>query len=392
MKDVVVDKGTMTRLLRIKHRKGVIESPVRAFNASSGERGFFSGLGVAGGIYEIYINLRVDKLLRIKRDRKLEEEFAYRINRRVKLAGEKDLIVVIPNIEMKLDSVGAGENLGEYIAKLVNVPGADVVSTLSFYRVNEDLALKIFRGFLKTIVAISNGDIALLVPYVSEEKREKFIEIYFNYAERFDNLLYNFIFADYNGSNPVGKFPYHNSLVSLTRGLEEAMGEPVLLYGVNIKYSRVSQKYDSLPARDLASPYLGVDVLGPNHRRPVLPEEIAYKMDPLDSKIINLYDYTYVSLRNASTVKGDQFGLMRSRVNDILKYKGDLRKLELHVKLFNAESILMEMQNIKAIIKERYQVRDYLRGKNGLVQDKRFLRALNSLASKFGTGKLTEFL
>ena len=86
-------------------------------------------------------------------------------------------------------------------------------------------------------------------------------------AYKNDRLLLNFLYVDYNGSNPISKYALHNYVLGYTWALQEEADEPVAMYGVNVKHSKVSQKHDEIPARDLAVYFAQADLFGENHKR-----------------------------------------------------------------------------------------------------------------------------
>jgi len=185
-------------------------------------------------------------------------------------------------------------------------------------------------------------------------------------------LILNFICVDYYGSNPITKYTHHNFALKLSKTLERQINEPVVLYGANIKYSRVIHKYEEIPARDLASPFTGIDIVGPNHRRPIVSRQIAPLLKQ-EKKIISPTKYTYMavnkSLRERSTLPELNEGKITASI--LLKAMENPIKLDRVIEAYNAEKTAIELYNIRNIFKRQENIKQYLYNKHGIKTDQK---------------------
>ncbi|ADM27584.1 hypothetical protein Igag_0756 [Ignisphaera aggregans DSM 17230] len=341
------------RALRIKHVKGSLETPVYAVSVTDIDQKLIKREDLKG-VVEVYIPLRLEKLEDMNRALELEQQFEYRVNSYMRKAPYDQLIVVVPLVEGVQGrelSVDDASSYGKYIAELVVNSRADIVCTPIFYRIAEKYIDILVERFLDTMTAYSIG-VALSIPYTSRETREKLINIYLNTVNRNSRALLNFLCVDYNSSNPIYRYTLHNYVLGYVKELQEEIDEPVAIYGVNVKYNRVAKKYDELPARDLVSYFVQLDIFGGNHKRRPIPGEVAERLRAGESiwkqKLLNRNRYTYISLDRMT--KELELAIPEAKLVEKLIAEGFNRSyVEKIVKHINIRNILSEVDILRPL-------------------------------------------
>jgi len=361
-------QDVLCRVLRINYGRGSFETPIRVLNVHQEGR-FLASRGIRG-IAEIYLQFSFKRIEELSGNYRKQEELARRIRTYISRYGGQNMTILIPSIEDRPDRAPSlpPKDLGCYIAELMCFPDVDLVTMPIFYRVNEKLIPQIIDGFLEATSAFKTN-IALALPEVSRECKKEILHLYQEHMERNSNLLINFICMDYNGSNPINKHVDHNLLMWIVNVLEREYEENVIVYGINVKYSKVGRKYERITARDLLAPYLGVDIIGPNHRRPIIAKEIAEtlrKVPYTEKKVLDIDRYLYVNLEVCARERKDARvkGLARASYKLMSK-----KAFGLLLNVYNASEYLVELNNVRSLINEGVSLYDYVTHKEGLVQD-----------------------
>jgi len=388
------------RVLEISHFRGTFYTPVRVLHGNSREDKVITSKDCRG-VVEVYARLTPNKLKRLWSDLDEELLFTYKIRRAARKALDYELVIALPEIEAKPDSRFRNPvKIGERILELLGAVEIDVLCTPIFNRVNERYILPIIRGFLEAASTIGKP-IALSIPEVSRDLCDKIVKVYFDMATKNNNLLTNLICVDYDGSNPVTRYSKHIFALKLSKEIEKDIDEPVIIYGVNVKFSKVSHKYDEITARDLVSPFIGIDIIGPNHRRLILSEDIAdiVKQRSVEKKILSITNYSYLNIEKALTLRSSLPELQWGNVtiNDVIigRMSGK-SKLEEAVRLYNAEKMALEVARVRGIfLEENIDARKYLFEKPKIKTDRIVRKRVEKcirLISRYRSRKLTDFI
>ncbi|RLE52044.1 MAG: hypothetical protein DRJ33_04645 [Candidatus Methanomethylicota archaeon] len=361
-----------SRSLKIMHSRGSFVTPIRALKAKGVESLEIDERELRG-VVEVYASFTLSKLENARQNVIREQTIERGLQSASAKAYDNEAVIVIPNVEAigPQTSISNPEKIGEYVAELIAIRRADLVFSPMFYRVNEKYILEILDGFLNAASTLSKP-VALTIPYVSKQVREEVTEKFLKKSNIYNNLILNFICVDYYGSNPITKYTHHNFALKLSKTLERQINEPVVLYGANIKYSRVIHKYEEIPARDLASPFAGIDIVGPNHRRPIVSRQIAPLLKQ-EKKIISPTKYTYMavnkSLRERNTLPELNEGKITASI--LLKAMENPIKLDRVIEAYNAEKTAIELYNIRNIFKRQENIKQYLYNKHGIKTDQK---------------------
>ena len=358
----------LCRALRVDYARGSLETPTRVLNVH--QEGKILIRRDINRVAEIYLQFSFERLEAMFNDFKKQEMFARRLRMLVSRHSRQNMVVVIPSIEDRPSRAPSmsPKDVGCYIADLVCFPDVDLVTTPIFYRVNEELIPQIVDGFLEATGVFKNK-IAFALPEASMECKRTMLNLYQGYLDKNDNLLINFICMDYNGSNPISKHVDHNLLLRLVKAMEIEYGSEVVIYGINVKYSKIGRKYEKITARDLLAPYLGVDIIGPNHRRPIIAKEVAetlHKVHFYEKKVLDTNRYLYVNLR---VQVEEQRNPRLDKLFMISRKSISKKEFEALLNAYNAVEYLAELHNVKKLIKEKGSLYDYVTRKEGLLQD-----------------------
>ncbi len=353
----------------VRHPRGSLTAPTIAVKVR-----FREMVGEGPHITELYREFTPRGLRNAMGDVRAADRFRNSIVRDLRRAGPSDLVIAIPCL---VGGKGAGwgslspEQVGHYVFELIAAPRVDVICTPTFFRVEEGYALEVFKWFLDA-ASTATKPVALTVPYVSRDARVKLVGSFLEFLEDAESGLHNIICVDYGGSNAISRYDLHNFVLRLVRGLRAQTGEDIMIYGVNMKFSRVTSKYDEVPARDVVSTYGGVDILGPNHRRPVLAPNVLNNVKP-ESKLMLFQEdtYTYVSLGGTQ--------IPRFLVN---RCSGNVERRV----LFNVENsvrIYNELKRVRTLLSSGESLKEYLLGKKGVIEDKRSVTLLDKYRREY---------
>jgi len=180
-------------------------------------------------------------------------------------------------------------------------------------------------------------------------------------------------------------------VLRLVKIIEDQLNQNILLYGINVKYSKFAQKYEKLPARDIASVFGGLDIIGPNHRRPVISRDVAdilKRKGMVEKKVLDLSQYAYILIRNYlkdQEVYEEIEKVFKVKIDKIISAKNE-RESETMLKAYNAERLATELRNLSSIIRaNEIDPKEYLLSKNAIKEDKIIIRRLNNFVSMYTT-------
>jgi len=345
----------LARALEVSHSRGSFRTPAYAINAFDIDRKLLNEEDLPG-VIEILKVFRPEQLENLSSDISLQEKYEYYMINYMRRIPSNQLVIAIPLLEGGQGYTFSYDEISKYsdfITELMVNHRVDLICTPAFSRIPEDHIPIFIEKFLEAMASYSKN-VALTIPYASRETRVKVAETYLKWAGKNNIALLNFLCIDYNGSNPITKYSYHNYVLRYVQLLEREVGEPIVMYGVNVKYSRVSKKYDELPARDLASYFAQVDIYGSNHKRRPIPGEVAEKLGAEESakkqKLLNRNRYTYVSLdkihKDPSLKPPD---INAEIIEQLLKAPRNTSRFERLVKLINIKTTIEEAKILRKL-------------------------------------------
>jgi hypothetical protein len=345
------------RALEIRLGSKAVTTPAYAVNVADIDQKLVRREDLCG-VVEVPLSFKPEKLSKLHNSLDYSEQFTYRVNSHVNRIPDNQLAIAIPILEDKKGyTLGTKEaaSYGTHIAELVSNPRINIVCTPVFHRIAEANIDVLVKNFLDTMTSYEVG-VALSIPYVSREAREKLVRLYLEAVDKNNRALLNFLCVDYNGSNPISKYALHNYVLNYIRMLQEEIGEPVAIYGVNVKYSRIARKYDKLPARDLASYFAQVDIYGANHKRKQVPKEVAEKARAEETlwkqKLLDRSKYTYVSLNNVLT-DIEQATPETALLKELIEKHYHRTYLEKTIKRINVRNTLREINILRPLFSGR---------------------------------------
>ncbi|MEM0005053.1 MAG: hypothetical protein QXN97_06955 [Desulfurococcaceae archaeon] len=378
-------EDSLARILRVETRRASFITPNHAVSLN-----VIDNIDLTSehfkGIAEIPFEIRLDNADKIIESSKLRERKASRFKYLLNKAPDDQVIVAIPILNRgKLNVEQLEESkLREYIQQFVEIlvaPRVDIVCAPVFQRLPEKIYVKIIEEFVDYI-SLLNVIVAPSIPYTSRATLSEITRLYERVAGKVSNFTVNFLCVDYNGSNPVSKYSFHNYILALSKSMERDRGEPVALYGVNVKYSRVATKYSELPARDLASYFIGVDLVGSNHKRPIIQRQIIEILKPgVKPKLLIREDYTYVDAEVALQRHEDPLIL---KIAELVKM--NIKKSSVVAKKYNMRETLMEAGYLRErVFKSTSDIHplSYLMSKKAVNLDERMKTIVHEVTQRF---------
>jgi hypothetical protein len=387
-KVISVREGFLGRVAEVKHFRGSLATPTYAISAHYLSKDVESWATKAlGGVVEVYISLQISSLMRVAKDVREREKRERSIAKRVRSVPEDQLAVAVPVLEggKDIDVTNLGDKelktIVQQAAELVCHPRVDVVCVPMPHNLPSKILTFVAKTFIEEVQAF-NVFIAPSIPNISRFSLEELVKLYRKLIGGCGKLLHNFLCVDYNNSNAITKYAYHNYVLAKVQELEEEYGEPTIVFGVNVKYSRLGPKYRELSARDLASYYVRVDIEVPNHRQPI-PGEVAEKIKERDAllryKVVDVKDYVYLSLQD-----GLEKGLVKKELVEVVRERGE--EAEKIIKLVNARKILEEAQHLqKEVFREgESDPLQYIKEKRIAQIDRKTIDTIEKLSKRYG--------
>ncbi|MCD6340417.1 MAG: hypothetical protein J7L51_00500, partial [Desulfurococcales archaeon] len=218
-------EDVLARAVEVSHPRGSLRTPAYAVNVLDIDRRLLSKEDLLG-IAEIHTVFRPEQLRDLSRDVSLQQEFEYRVNSYMRRVSSDQLVVAIPFLEGRQGYSFSGGDAGKYsafVAELMANPRIDLICTPVFHRIAEELIPVFTERFLEAMTAYSKS-VALTIPYASRETRDRVVETYLRWADKNNRALLNFLCIDYNGSNPISKYSFHNYALGYVRLLEREIG------------------------------------------------------------------------------------------------------------------------------------------------------------------------
>ena len=390
-----------SRAVIVKHAKGSLVTPTYAVSVTEIDQKFVKSEDLRGAV-EVFVRFGQELLERVHKDIELRKRLEYRVNSYMKKIPGDQLVVAVPVIEGKREyiTIDKASFYGIHIAELVSHRYVDIVCTPTLHGIAEEHFDILVEKFLEAMNSF-DVEVALSIPYyVSRTMWDKLIKIYSEAVDRNNRVLLNFLCVDYNGSNPISKYALHNYVLRYARTLQDEIGEPVVVYGVNVKYSRVVRKYDELPARDIASYFARVDLFGKNHRRLPIPGDVAERLESEESlkkqKLLNRRRYTYISLDKM--IEDPNLAVPEiSFVKGLVDEKHDRSLIERVVNRINMKSILAEIDILRPLFSglgwQHFEnPLEYLNTKEMVKMDSMLTRRLKEFSKVLTSKRLDEYL
>jgi hypothetical protein len=261
----------------------------------------------------------------------------------------------------------------------------DVVCVPVFHKLSE----KYIEAFIDEFLSISTSFrkyVVSTIPYISRTARTRLVSKYIKWFNKSDFVIPELVCVDFSGSNPISRYTFHNYVVTYIRALEAEFGSPAAVLGVNVKYGKTADKYEEIPARDLASYFALLDIQGKNHKRQSLPGEVAEKTKsepPLQKlKILNRAKYVYISLAKALAeqllLPEEASHLPGSPAEEFSR-----SKLERMVRLVNVRRFLAETRTLRMVFTDPSEPAKYLKEKEAAKIDESMLRNIRKLARQY---------
>jgi hypothetical protein len=383
-------ESSLARILRVEARGVAFSTPNYAVSLNSLDNKYLSSEQLKG-VVELPVEFKLSKIGRIIGSSELRDERANRYRSLQRRVPENQVLVSVPILARDKQDIGEIEKplLKEYIQQLVEIlvsPRVNIVCTPIFHKLPEKIYVEIINDFIEH-ASLLDVAVAPSIPYASRAVHSELVKLYQRTLNKSSNFSLNFICVDFNGSNAINKYPHYNYVLALSKTIEKEHGEPVLLYGVNVKFGKAAPKYSEFPARDLVSYFVGVDLIGANHKKLILPQEVMDRMSPkADLKILVRQDYSYINIDKLKKDRG--IGIPLSEIESLEKSKvGEV------IKRYNIREALLEAEHLRNKVfksnSETHPVK-YLLSKKGIINDERTKKIVNKVTQQFVKSKSLE--
>ena len=316
------------------------------------------------GIIEIYLRLNSDQLNKLLDDEKKRNSFKYRLVSALKKVRENEIVVLIPEYEATESHF---KKSMEYMADLLLHPRVNILAVPIIRNMTLDNVIENIRTFVNSASGafdILTVPTILPIPLLKLEALIREYEVFFS---KYNSFRLDYVCLDFNSSNPISKYDIVRFTLRKFKQIENEIRTPVVIHGVNVKYGRAVHKEKIAPARDLTSPYMGIDILGSNHKPLKLPREYMVKKE---FKVLNIKEYGYYDLNQIIPGNLSYYEPKNSliTINTLHKLEkaGNHLTLEAMIKNYNAEKQELELQNILTQLQKNENLEERLNSKSSL--------------------------
>ena len=343
------DRELMVRKLKVKVNSFNFSTPIKAlaYSGFSGRNELNLTVKYPCTLGEVCRNISLDNLKLMRED---ESKFEETRKKWRKILLTSKIKCQLTTFILMIDKV-PNEKLLDILMDVMEGLNVDIIVMPLIKTCNTREYMDFILNFIEFIETINLRGrlLAHSIPFQITKKRSRLI----NTLKILERLLPDIIVYDFGGSNPFSSNLYipYRYFLEWKNTLEERKGSPILVYGVNIKYRNT--RYP-IPARDVASLFMNVDILGSNH---VI---IRIKKNGFEPKLLDIGNYAYFKLNEAEDNIPDKFkeNTLLS-INDVIKNKDNYR-------LFNVERQLIETENIKFLIEKGTNMKNYIKSKKYL--------------------------
>lgn len=393
---------TNIRKTRIEIGNKTLTTPSRALNLGDhlSESRLIKNKKIRG-INEIYKNLTSERIEQISNDTEAEVIFNKKLKNILNKSDlENELNFPLLSFENKNKRLGKYHNSlpteqeTGFICDVLSHLYLDVIIPPRLPELLGETYLKFLHSFFDTLeTRLYNKPVIGFLPFVTRIDLPKLIDFYISKG------VFSFV-VDFQRNNPIDIYTHVELVHNLVRKIKREYDEEVYLHACNVPFTRIKQKIDATPAKDIVTFLLGFDSFGTNHLRQKLPLEVVQKIrekagrkyvpwtyqlkdpssidasnQPESFRIFNRNDYGYYrsDLPNIRTLITSEEGatINLEQVYDENMNEGRVKSTR---KAFNVERHALEAVELQKVISENLTL-EYL-------QDKRFLKDKWTIISK----------
>lgn len=372
------DRKMAVRILSIKLGSVKFVTPFRVL-AHSGF-GVSSESSLVKGIYpviEVFSSIDLGKIASLRADYEARRKAVGKWFSLIRGAKSKGGAIFFG---LRINGSNVDRSSAEFLADVIGGFNVDVVSVPTTLDVNVKSYIDFVEAFSEALKSTIYGEKAVLAYSIPPAILRSY-DVLWKLLEYYRNKEPYILVIDFNGSNPfsTGLLPSVMRIFRWVKSIEKELGRSCLVYGINVSKGR--GKWYPAPARDLASIFTGLDVLGSNHIPPKMRREIydVLRIRGFEPKLLNIKDYGYFRLNEAVDYVPEGFEVKMS-----LEKVKENREL---YRVFNVERQIIETKHIIKLIEEGQDLKEYVKNKRCL--DK---KAKETIFTISGHSSLSRFL
>jgi hypothetical protein len=191
----------------------------------------------------------------------------------------------------------------------------------------------------------------------------EYVEDLMNLYEQYDVESF---YIDFDWNLPTGRDAIPRLRFLMRRIANQRLHENVLFYGMNMRYGTQTDELGYIPAADYAACYMGIDILGGNHKGKRLPPDVIeeIEIDNGDDEGVDefrIYDRTLPGYREPLVTElgphwPENTGL---NVDDVVTDSvGSKNARGRYQSIINAEQMELDLQDLRKAIEEN-RVQEY---------------------------------
>lgn len=325
---IAEDSNVLSRVLDVKMGGRSFRTPVVA-----------SEHGPANGIGEIFIKVK---------DGESAEDLKKRLQKRTKRVENTALAFLVVDLTHG-DVAGVADAVLDAVENAPNI----AVCTPTFRKGSLERIQQAIGAFVNE--ATTREDVTLLptfTPKLVDPVRQ--LQDFYKLG-----LLSNIVCIDYSGTNPFSNVEDHKRYIAIFRLIEREFGTTAT-YGISIHPIFYAAKYEEAPARDLASFFAHIDILGARrHVARTMPPEVILTRAQWSYKL-DTEEYIYSRVR-----KSDE------------------------IELKNIEKKMEEAERIRSLLEKGEDMLKYIKSKRIAKIDEKTIKLLEKYARLYKTASLS---
>lgn len=305
-----------------------IDTPCRALilKDSTSESRLIKNTPVRG-INEIYKKLTKEKIEQIDGDKKQLEEFGKSLRyvfERPEAAKELNLLIFSyenrdPKDKSSTNYLPSQKEI-EYLCGIVAHPLTDVVIPPRVAGISGEKYLQFLKAFFENMNSyMTNPPLVGFLPLLARSEFIQLTEFYFNKG------ISSYV-MDFEGRNPLDNYLLVGLAHRLSDKIDKEYKEDTFIHAFNVPFTKIKQKIDATPAKDIMSFVIGFDSYGTSHIPQKMPLHVIEKLK--ERKASHAHALGYGS--SSSTHLGEEpFEIFRIfNRGDYGYYRNDLPNLE----------------------------------------------------------------
>jgi hypothetical protein len=299
------------RRLRITVGGKQVETPTRVLSLK--DAGSESRLikNVDGrGINEIYRIINTKTIEEIDKDKNKLNDYGRKLRHIFeKVNREKELTYLVfsfdnRGFEYHAGSLPSSKEI-DYLCNIVSNPYNEIIVPPRIPSISGENYIKFLEDFFLNLKSYNDSaPIMGFLPFVASHEFQQLIEFYFKKGV-------TAYLMDFEGNNPIDNYILVNLLRRASKRITKEFKEDTYLTALNVPFTRIKQKINVTPAKDIITFAMGFDSYASSHIPQKLPLKVILEIKKRKSATTTLNYRGSSSMASTSAIQFDEPGIFR---------------------------------------------------------------------------------